>query len=86
MMDADIEFEERLYARDDTWPATKEKLIKQGLSRNGQVPSLEYKGHVLTNVNIILDIHLGRRKLTCYAAYSDSALSIPRSRPVRRPD
>ncbi|KAJ4138430.1 hypothetical protein NW768_002262 [Fusarium equiseti] len=49
MMDAGIEFEERLYARDDTWPATKEKLIKQGLSRNGQVPSLEYKGLVLTN-------------------------------------
>ncbi|RFN43405.1 glutathione s-transferase p 10 [Fusarium flagelliforme] len=49
MIDAGIEFEERLYARDDTWPATKEKLIKQGLSRNGQVPSLEYKGHVLTN-------------------------------------
>ncbi|KAJ4012698.1 hypothetical protein NW752_008415 [Fusarium irregulare] len=49
MMDAGIQFEERLYARDDTWPATKEKLIKQGLSRNGQVPSLEYKGLVLTN-------------------------------------
>ncbi|CAG7554631.1 unnamed protein product [Fusarium equiseti] len=49
MKDAGIEFEERLYARDDTWPATKEKLIKQGLSRNGQVPSLQYKGHVLTN-------------------------------------
>lgn len=55
MMDAGIQFEERLYARDDTWPATKKKLIKQGLSRNGQVPSLEYKGLVLTNVGIILD-------------------------------
>ncbi|KAI1069124.1 hypothetical protein LB507_006315 [Fusarium sp. FIESC RH6] len=49
MMDAGIDFEERRYARDDTWPATKEKLIKQGVSRNGQVPSLEYKGLVLTN-------------------------------------
>lgn len=60
MMDAGIEYEERLYARDDTWPATKEKLIKQGLSRNGQVPSLEYKGLVLTNVGITLDIRLSR--------------------------
>lgn len=55
MMDAGIDFEERLYARDDTWPTTKKKLIKQGLSRNGQVPSLEYKGLVLTNVGITLD-------------------------------
>ncbi|RGP79399.1 glutathione s-transferase p 10 [Fusarium longipes] len=48
MIDAGIEFEERRYARDDTWPETKEKLIKQGLTRNGQVPSLEYKGRALT--------------------------------------
>ena len=82
MMDAGIDFEERRYARDDTWPATKEKLIKQGLSRNGQVPSLEYKGLVLTNVGINPNIHIGRSRLTCSAAYSDSALSVSRSRPL----
>ncbi|KAF5247123.1 hypothetical protein FAUST_975 [Fusarium austroamericanum] len=48
MKDAVIDFEERLYARDDTWPETKEKLIKQGITRNGQVPCLEYKGHAMT--------------------------------------
>ncbi|KAJ4264522.1 hypothetical protein NW762_005724 [Fusarium torreyae] len=48
MIDAGIDFEERLYRRDDTWPETKEKLKKQGLTRNGQVPALEYKGLVLT--------------------------------------
>ncbi|KAF5637765.1 glutathione S-transferase P 10 [Fusarium sp. NRRL 52700] len=48
MIDAGIKFEERLYARDATWPETKEKLKKQGLTRNGQLPSVEYKGKVLT--------------------------------------
>jgi hypothetical protein len=57
MIDAGIDFEERLYARDSTWPETKEKLIKQGLSRNGQVPSLEYKGLVLTGVSIALPVY-----------------------------
>ncbi|KAI7761046.1 hypothetical protein LZL87_011451 [Fusarium oxysporum] len=48
MIDAGIKFEERLYARDATWPETKEKLKKQGLTRTGQLPSVEYKGKVLT--------------------------------------
>ncbi|KAH7466248.1 hypothetical protein FOMA001_g15999 [Fusarium oxysporum f. sp. matthiolae] len=48
MIDASIKFEERLYARDATWPETKEKLKKQGLTRTGQLPSVEYKGKVLT--------------------------------------
>ncbi|KAH7217497.1 hypothetical protein BKA60DRAFT_491673 [Fusarium oxysporum] len=48
MIDAGIKFEERLYARDTTWPETKEKLKKQGLTRTGQLPSVEYKGKVLT--------------------------------------
>ncbi|KAF5530779.1 glutathione S-transferase P 10 [Fusarium mexicanum] len=48
MIDAGIKFKERLYARDATWPETKEKLKKQGLTRNGQLPSVEYKGKVLT--------------------------------------
>ncbi|KAL2669960.1 hypothetical protein Neosp_015126 [[Neocosmospora] mangrovei] len=48
LIDAGIDFEERLYRRDDTWPETKERLKKQGLTRNGQVPALEYKGLVLT--------------------------------------
>ncbi|KAF5723468.1 glutathione S-transferase P 10 [Fusarium mundagurra] len=48
MIDAGIKFEERLYTRDATWPETKEKLKKQGLTRTGQLPSVEYKGKVLT--------------------------------------
>lgn len=56
MKDAGIDFEERLYARDNTWPETKEKLIKQGITRNGQVPCLEYKGHAMTGVSSIPDI------------------------------
>lgn len=51
MIDAGIKFEERLYARDATWPETKEKLKKQGLTRTGQLPSVEYKGKVLTGVS-----------------------------------
>lgn len=57
MIDAGIGFEEKLYARDNTWPEAKEKLIKQGLSRNGQLPSLEYKGQVLTGVRTTLAIY-----------------------------
>ncbi|RSL43075.1 hypothetical protein CEP53_011880 [Fusarium sp. AF-6] len=48
LIDAGIDFEERLYLRDNTWPETKERLKKQGLTRSGQVPALEYKGLILT--------------------------------------
>lgn len=58
MIDAGIKFEERLYARDATWPETKEKLKKQGLTRTGQLPSVEYKGKVLTGVRCHLPISL----------------------------
>ncbi|KAF4451545.1 Glutathione S-transferase P 10 [Fusarium austroafricanum] len=48
LVDAGIKFEEHRYARDETWPETKEKLKQQGLTRTGQLPSLEYKGRILT--------------------------------------
>ncbi|KAH7245120.1 hypothetical protein BKA59DRAFT_511072 [Fusarium tricinctum] len=48
MTDAGIKFEESLYPVDATWPEKKEELKKKGLTRNGQLPSLEYKGRVLT--------------------------------------
>ncbi|KAM0550269.1 hypothetical protein ACHAPJ_008939 [Fusarium lateritium] len=48
LVDAGIKFEEHRYARDETWPETKEKLKQKGLTRTGQLPSLEYKGHILT--------------------------------------
>jgi hypothetical protein len=64
MIDAGIKFEERLYARDATWPETKEKLKKQGLTRTGQLPSVEYKGKVLTGVSRHLYFSLSWHKLT----------------------
>ncbi|KAF4966887.1 hypothetical protein FSARC_5500 [Fusarium sarcochroum] len=48
MKDAGIKFEEKRYPYDDTWQESSEKLKKQGLTRTGQVPSLEYKGLILT--------------------------------------
>ncbi|KAG5659513.1 hypothetical protein KAF25_002072 [Fusarium avenaceum] len=48
MTDAGIKFEESLYPKDGAWPEKKEELKKKGLTRSGQLPSLEYKGRVLT--------------------------------------
>ncbi|KAJ4251454.1 hypothetical protein NW762_011437 [Fusarium torreyae] len=48
LKDAGINFEEKRYAYDDTWKESSEKLKKQGLTRTGLVPSLEYKGLILT--------------------------------------
>ncbi|KAF5025836.1 hypothetical protein F66182_2058 [Fusarium sp. NRRL 66182] len=47
LIDAGIKFEERLYPM-DTWPESREKLKQQGITRSGQLPSLEYKGLVLS--------------------------------------
>lgn len=52
MTDAGIKFEENLYPVDGTWPEKKEELKKKGLTRNGQLPSLEYRGRVLTGVRL----------------------------------
>ncbi|OOF96444.1 hypothetical protein ASPCADRAFT_506122 [Aspergillus carbonarius ITEM 5010] len=48
LKDAGIEFTEVRYAYDDTWPQSSQKLQDQGITRTGQVPALEYKGHILT--------------------------------------
>jgi hypothetical protein len=50
LIDAGIDFEDIRYPFDATWPTTSEDLKKKGLSVTGAIPSLEYKGLVLTNV------------------------------------
>ncbi|KAF5539808.1 tol [Fusarium phyllophilum] len=48
LKDAGINFEEKRYKYPDTWPETSEKLKQQGITRTGSLPSLEYKGLILT--------------------------------------
>ncbi|KAF5974878.1 glutathione S-transferase P 10 [Fusarium coicis] len=48
LKDAGIGFEEKRYKYPDTWPETSEKLKQQGITRTGSLPSLEYKGLILT--------------------------------------
>jgi hypothetical protein len=50
LKDAGIDFEEKRYKYPDTWPETSEKLKQQGITRTGSLPSLEYKGLILTQV------------------------------------
>ncbi|KAF5023467.1 hypothetical protein F66182_4467 [Fusarium sp. NRRL 66182] len=47
LVDAGIEFKEKRYPMDDTWPETREKLKNEGITRTGSLPALEYKGLVL---------------------------------------
>ncbi|RGP74631.1 glutathione s-transferase p 10 [Fusarium sporotrichioides] len=48
LKDSGIPFEEKRYPYDDTWKETSEKLKSQGITRTGQLPSIEYKGLVLS--------------------------------------
>ncbi|KAH7027217.1 uncharacterized protein B0I36DRAFT_136462 [Microdochium trichocladiopsis] len=48
LQDAGIDFDEKRYPYDDTWPAASAKLQKEGLSKTGKLPSVEYKGKLLT--------------------------------------
>jgi hypothetical protein len=50
LKDAGIPFEEKRYPYDDTWKETSEKLKSQGITRTGLLPSIEYKGLVLSQV------------------------------------
>lgn len=50
LTDAGIRFKEVRYALDDTWPSTSEKLVKDGLTRSGKLPVLEYNGLVFSQV------------------------------------
>lgn len=52
MKDAGIDFEDKLYAYDATWPATSKEFKANGLSRTGNLPALEYKGEILNQVRI----------------------------------
>ncbi|PLB50082.1 glutathione S-transferase [Aspergillus steynii IBT 23096] len=48
LKDAGIEVKQVRYPMDATWPQQSETLKAQGISRTGKVPSLEYKGQILT--------------------------------------
>ncbi|KAH6962841.1 glutathione S-transferase [Fusarium avenaceum] len=48
LRDIGLDFETVRYPYDDTWPATKEKLRKVGLSPTGLLPIIEYKGTKLS--------------------------------------
>lgn len=48
LRDIGLDFETVRYPYDDTWPATKEKLRKDGLSPTGLLPIIEYKGTKLS--------------------------------------
>lgn len=50
LRDIGLDFETVRYPYDDTWPATKEKLRKDGLSPTGLLPIIEYKGTKLSQV------------------------------------
>ncbi|KAJ6438050.1 DDE superfamily endonuclease, CENP-B-like protein [Purpureocillium lavendulum] len=47
LKDAGIDFEDIRYVFDDTWSSTKIQLQKQGLTKTGKLPALQYKGHAL---------------------------------------
>lgn len=49
LKDAGIEVKEVRYPYDETWASVNgPKLQKQGITRTGKVPALEYKGLILT--------------------------------------
>ncbi|KAJ1327372.1 glutathione transferase-like protein [Microdochium nivale] len=47
LQDAGIDFDEKRYPYDDTWPAASAKLKQEGITATGKLPAIEYKGKVL---------------------------------------
>jgi hypothetical protein len=45
-----LDYKEVLYPYDNTWAETSKKLRENGLTRTGQLPTLEYGGSVITQV------------------------------------
>ncbi|KAF4458133.1 Glutathione S-transferase P 10 [Fusarium austroafricanum] len=54
LTDAGIDFKEIRYPYPDGWQEVSEKLKQQGITRTGSLPSLEYKGQILTQHIAIL--------------------------------
>ncbi|KAL4807230.1 glutathione S-transferase [Aspergillus unguis] len=48
LKDAGIDKKDVFYPWDESWPAASKSLTEKGLTPTGLLPSLEYKGHVLT--------------------------------------
>lgn len=53
LKDAGLDYKEVLYPYDNTWAETSKKLRERGLTRTGQLPTLEYGGSVITQVRWI---------------------------------
>ncbi|KAM0378845.1 hypothetical protein ACHAPY_006565 [Fusarium culmorum] len=56
LKDAGLPFEEKRYPYDDTWKETSEKLQSQGITRTGLLPSIEYKGLVLSQAGWVSNL------------------------------
>ncbi|VUC35464.1 unnamed protein product [Clonostachys rosea] len=48
LKDAGVDFKEIRYPYDETWPAQSKKLQKEGITKTGLLPALEYKGSIYT--------------------------------------
>jgi prostaglandin-H2 D-isomerase / glutathione transferase len=53
LKDAGIEVDNRRYAYDTTWPETSARLEKDGITKTGKLPALEWKGTILTQVRYL---------------------------------
>lgn len=85
LKDAGIDFEEKRYKYPDTWPETSEKLKQQGITRTGSLPSLEYKGLILTQVyKPILQLWRNTDILYSTSQFFASCLATSASMMVRR--
>ena len=54
LKDAAIDFEDVRYPHDDKWKQTSKSLQSQGLTLTGKLPTLDYNGHLLTQVSVSL--------------------------------
>lgn len=50
LKDAGLDYKDVRYPYDNTWAETSKKLRERGLTRTGQLPTLEYGGSVITQV------------------------------------
>lgn len=52
LKDAAIQFVDVRYPYDDKWKQTSKSLESQGLTLTGKLPTLDYNGHLLTQVSV----------------------------------
>lgn len=52
LKDVALEFVDFRYPYDDKWKQTSKSLDSQGVTLTGKLPSLDYNGHLLTQVSV----------------------------------